>query len=348
MGTSLKSKFVFVLVGCTLFGLLPGSTVRGVAQADLNDTGPKTGVRQLIPETPQYGGKARVELDPRRTSSLRFAVIGDYGDNSQEESDVADLVKSWVPDLVLTTGDNNYNEGSAETIDENIGRYYSDFIFPYTGIYGDGAQVNRFFPSLGNHDWRTLDVNNLPYPYLEYFELPGNERYYDFTWGTVHFFILDSDTNEPDGHKDDSVQAGWLQTQLANSIYPWKIVVMHHAPYSSGNHGNTAWMQWPFAAWGADFVLAGHDHTHERISPEGDIPYFVNGLGGRSIYDFQEQPVSGSQIRYNGDYGAMRVDVFSRKIRFQFINRQGEVIDDFSLVKQFEIEYLPLVRKTSP
>ena len=112
--------------------------------------------------------------------------------------------------------------------------------------------------------------------------------------------------------------------------------------------GNTAWMQWPFAAWGADAVLAGHDHTYERISPEGDIPYFVNGLGGRSIYDFQEQPVSGSQIRYNGDYGAMRVDVFSRKIRFQFINRQGEVIDDFSLVKQFEIEYLPLVRKTSP
>ena len=24
-------------------------------------------------------------------------------------------------------------------------------------------------------------------PYLDYFTLPGNERYYDFTWGPVHF-----------------------------------------------------------------------------------------------------------------------------------------------------------------
>ena len=25
-------------------------------------------------------------------------------------------------------------------------------------------------------------------------------------------------------------------------------------------------MQWPFAQWGADVVLSGHDHTYERSS----------------------------------------------------------------------------------
>ena len=31
--------------------------------------------------------------------SVRFAVIGDYGNGSQNEADVADLIRSWTPDL---------------------------------------------------------------------------------------------------------------------------------------------------------------------------------------------------------------------------------------------------------
>jgi tartrate-resistant acid phosphatase type 5 len=277
-------------------------------------------------------------------TNFQFAVIGDYGSGSAAESDVADLVRSWSPDFILTTGDNNYNNGSADTIDENIGKFYHEFIYPYYGSYGEGAQVNRFFPSLGNHDWRTPGAQ----PYLDYFSLPGNERYYDFTWGLVHFFIIDSDPSEPDGYTWDSNQALWLQAKLAGSISQWKIVVFHHAPYSSGDHGSNSWMQkWKFAEWGADVVLSGHDHTYERIAPPADILYFVNGLGGKSIYAFPDV-VEGSQIRYNGDYGAMLVDVSFGGIRFRFINRQGETIDDFSLVKPLTNFYLPSIQKSVP
>ncbi|UCD99858.1 MAG: metallophosphoesterase, partial [Chloroflexota bacterium] len=104
---------------------------------------------------------------------LRFAVIGDYGSGDRMEGDVAALVRSWQPDLVITTGDNNYPDGTAETIDENIGQFYHQFIFPYLGSYGEGAKENRFFPSLGNHDWHAAAAQ----PYLDYFNLPGNERY---------------------------------------------------------------------------------------------------------------------------------------------------------------------------
>ena len=72
-------------------------------------------------------------------ASLRFAVIGDYGEGNQAEQDVADLVKSWNPELVITVGDNNYPSGSAETIDDRVGRFYSGFIYPYTGAFGPGA-----------------------------------------------------------------------------------------------------------------------------------------------------------------------------------------------------------------
>ena len=84
---------------------------------------------------------------------VRFAVIGDYGEGNQAEEDVADLVKSWKPDFIITVGDNNYPNGAAETIDFNIGQYYHEFIYPYTGAYGPGAESNRFFPTLGNHDY---------------------------------------------------------------------------------------------------------------------------------------------------------------------------------------------------
>ena len=45
--------------------------------------------------------------------------------------------------------------------------------------------------------------------------------------------------------------------------------------------------------------------------------YFVNGIGGKSKYDFLNI-VEGSQVRYNEDYGAMLVEVsgFHQPSRF--------------------------------
>ena len=283
------------------------------------------------------------------SETVRFAVIGDYGSGDQNEADVANLVKSWDPDLIITTGDNNYDYGGADTIDQNIGQFYYEFIYPYQGTYGQGADTNRFFPSLGNHDWYTLDGDGMPYPYLDYFKLPqresGNERYYDFVWGPVHFFALDSDSREPDGVGRSSIQAAWLQSRLAESTAPWKIVYAHHPPYSSGFHGSIDWMRWPFAEWGATAYLAGHDHLYERLVIDG-FPYFINGLGGKSIYYFNF-PLPGSQVRYNGDYGAMLVEATEQEIIFQFINRSGEVIDTYMLVGepiQKSHLFAPLIR----
>jgi len=257
---------------------------------------------------------------------IRFGVIGDYGNAGQPESDVANLVKGWNPDLIITTGDNNYELGAASTIDQNIGQYYHEFIFPYAGTYGQGDTVNRFFPSLGNHDWNTPGAA----PYLNYFTLPGNERYYEFVRGPVHFFAIDSDGREPDGNSSTSTQGNWLKARLAASTARWKMVYMHHPPYSSGSvHGSTSVMQWPFRQWGATAVLAGHDHTYERLIKDS-LVYFVNGLGGRSIYSFGT-PIAGSVRRYKDDYGAMLVEASADSIMFRFITRTGAVIDSFTV-----------------
>jgi tartrate-resistant acid phosphatase type 5 len=279
----------------------------------------------IAEETPTILPTITPTATPTSEPPVRFAVIGDFGLAGQAEADVAALVVGWQPDFVITLGDNNYPDGAAETIDENIGQYYHAFIFPYTGSYGTGADENRFFPTLGNHDWNTSGAQ----PYLDYFDLPGNERYYEFTRGPIHFFALDSDSREPDGVGSGSVQGAWLQEKLAAATLPWKIVYMHHPPYSSGLHGPVDWTRWPYQEWGATAVLSGHDHTYERLSIDG-FPYFVNGLGGGAVYAF---PIisEGSVVRYNDDYGAMLVIATPQAITFQFITRAGEVIDTYTI-----------------
>lgn len=257
---------------------------------------------------------------------IRFAVIGDYGQAGEPAAAVAALVKSWQPDFIITTGDNNYPSGSAETIDQNIGQYYADYIYPYYGIYGAGtAEENRFFPSLGNHDWDAPGID----AYLAYFTLPGNERYYEFSKGPVHLFALNSDSREPDGVNAGSIQANWLQTELAASELPWKIVYGHLSPYASGPQQGIAWMNWPFQEWGATVLLAGHDHIYERILRNG-FPYIINGLGGGTRYAIEEI-VDGSKVRYRDNYGAMLVTADWQQITFQFFTIQNELIDTYTI-----------------
>lgn len=258
--------------------------------------------------------------------SIRFAVIGDYGSGDEFELAVANLVKRFSPDFITTVGDNNYPDGAATTIDTNIGQFYSNYIFPYLGAYGSSATSNNFFPVPGNHDWYAPNLK----PYLDYFTLPNNERYYDFVRGPVHFFMLDSETGEPDGITSTSIQAGWLKNGLAASTSPFQLVLMHTAPYSSGlNHGSDPTVQWPFAVWGADAVLAGHEHLYERLSVDG-IPYFVNGAGGGNLYPIGTL-LPQSLVRYNQKHGAMIVDANASAATFSFYNVDNLLIDSFTI-----------------
>ncbi len=259
----------------------------------------------------------------------KFAIIGDFGLASSNEAAVADLVKSWNPDYIVSLGDNNYELGESITIDTNIGLYYHDYIYPYTGRYGTGADSNRFFPCIGNHD---INTNNGE-AYYQYFTLPGNERYYDYVKGNIHFFVLNSNPNEADGIDSSSIQAVWLKNKLQNSTSKWNVVYFHHPPYcSDAGLGSQTIMQWTFKKWGADVVLAGHSHVYERLLADG-IPYFVNGVGGRNLHSFNQIPLPESRFRYNSDYGAMLCNEYSDSLTFLFYNKGGLLIDNYSLTK---------------
>ncbi len=53
-------------------------------------------------------------------------------------------------------------------------------------------------------------------------------------------------------------QRAWLESALAASTAPWKVIALHHSPYSSApvepgaGYGSAPWIQWPFATWGVE------------------------------------------------------------------------------------------------
>ncbi|HTL29843.1 MAG TPA: metallophosphoesterase, partial [Tepidisphaeraceae bacterium] len=256
----------------------------------------------------------------------RFAAIGDYGRTSDFARGTAHLITSWSPDFVITQGDNNYDDGSADTIDANVGQFYHWFIGNYHGDFGGGPRSNHFFPSIGNHDWTPQGSIA---PYKDYFTLPGNERYYDFVQGNIHYFVLDSDPHEPDGRDSNSNQAKWLHSTLTASTSLYNVVYFHHSPFSSGEHGDSSWMKWPFKEWGADVVLSGHDHAYERLI-EGGLTYVVNGAGAGPT-QFGGNFRAGSVAHNDTDSGALLIQANDIAMTFEYQLRSGVIADAFTI-----------------
>jgi len=278
--------------------------------------------RAALPAPPPADVSAIPSHATRRPGDLvRFAVFGDYGDGGRGEAEVAALVRKLAPDFIVTTGDNNYPSGEAATLDEHVGRFYAPYIGDYHGAFGPGSPVNRFFPAAGNHDW----LSGLE-PYLAYFTLPGNERYYELDRGPVDIFVIDTDPAEPDGITASSVQAQWLRAALGRSRACFKVVAGHHPPWSSGPHGSTADVQWPFSAWGVTAAFFGHDHVYERFDVGGTTVITV-GIGGAPIYEFVPTVVTGSLVRYNATHGLVLVSVSTSDITFELYATAGDRID---------------------
>jgi tartrate-resistant acid phosphatase type 5 len=275
-----------------------------------------------------------------------FAIIGDFGVHNAHEAAVAKLVASWKPSFIVTTGDDYYQTAGGS----GTARYYR----PAAAYYGrwmkdvpkhDGktvgiAPLNAFFPSLGNHDY--TDAKPAPKSYLNYFTLPGtgfenssgNERFYDFVNRGVHFFVLNSNSQEPSGTAWTSAQAQWLEGSMDASAATWNVVIDHNPPYSSDRvHGSSGYMRWPFQPWGADAVVSGHAHVYERVMNHG-IPYFVNGLGGQARYQFEPKPVAGSVVRYRSNWGAQKVIETSQTLTFEFWNVNGTLVDRYVVTRQ--------------
>ena len=247
---------------------------------------------------------------PNRSGSVKFAVIGDFGDGGKGEYEIGAVMGKMLAafdfDFGITVGDNIY--GSERPQDFKI-----KFELPFKAVLDKGV---TFYASLGNHD----DPNQRFY---KPFNMNG-ERYYAYTKKNALFLALDSNYM-------DTRQLAWIEDQLKSSKAEWKIPYFHHPLYSSGGkHGSSPDLREAleplFLKYGVQVVFAGHDHFYERTKPQKGIYHFVAGSTGK----LRKGDISKTALTASGfdtARGFMLVEIADDAMFFAAVAQTGKVFD---------------------
>ena len=244
---------------------------------------------QILANRRSIAGPTRFRSAPSDPSAEVHAVLfGDSGTGTDEHHAVTKWLTQLPADLVLHTGDLAYSRGTFAEFEKNVLHEY--------GTWWAGTP---FFPTPGNHDYRTDEA----LPYLGFLALPENasepahrERYYAFSWGPVRFYALDSNTPLDQAAAGEPAMLQWFDADVAQAKERFKIAYFHHSPYSSGPHGDDQraieQLVPHFEAAHLDVVFTGHDHIYERTQPllggqpsTSGISYIVSGGGGARLYE---------------------------------------------------------------
>ncbi|MDP3970748.1 MAG: metallophosphoesterase [bacterium] len=261
----------------------------------------------------------RTEKEINKDNPLKIATVGDAGVLNTNSLQVAAQIQAWNPEMLLHTGDIAYNSGTLAEFTNNVFPVYQS-VFANIPTYG----------TPGNHDYTTDQAG----PYKDLFEIPkansNTEDYYSFNYDFVHIVSVNSNVDYSIG----SEMYNWLETDLqANQDKLWKIVILHHPPYSSGVHGNTIDTHYTLVPLFEDndvnLVLAGHDHAYERSKKINDVLYIVTGGGGKSLYS-QTHDTTNSNL-YVADYHFTGLTVKKKKITIRAIDKNGYVFDKYIL-----------------
>ena len=233
-------------------------------------------------------------------------AVGDVAScDSPADEAVADLA-SRLPGTIALLGDTVYEYGTAED--------YRECFEPAWG-----PMRSRIRPAVGNHEYQTEGASG----YYDYFGTaagPRGEGWYSYDLGAWHVVVLNSTCHRIACGRD-SEQVAWLDADLAANPSDCLLAYWHYPRWSSGRHGSQPQIE-PF--WdvlrdhGADVVLAGHDHTYERILADG-IRQFVVGTGGKSHYPFEGDPLSTTEARNDSTYGLLWLALSAGTYEWEFL-----------------------------
>jgi hypothetical protein len=280
---------------------------------------------------------------PPTTPHFRFAAIGDSGDSSQNQKDVATRLLQVQPDLVVHTGDLIYPEAS-----------YEGFETKFFDIYKDLLMSTWLAPSMGNHD---VTYNNGK-SFTDVFVNPPNagnigerELYYSFDYGNAHFVILN---NYFALTTVSSAQYTWLRNDLAASNQFWKFVVFHEPAYASNSQqeprDNARIVQNVvplFEQYGVDIVFGAHWHYYERMKPildgqvstidDDGVVYVNTGGGGAGLFGVGSGALNPRTQAKVSTYHLTTVDVNTCSLQLSAVRKVSGAGDIFDASDIFDI-----------
>ena len=213
------------------------------------------------------------------TQPFTFLVYGDNRNDHAAHAAVVRAMKNEPADFLVHTGDFVADGSSNEDWQQ------------FFDVEGELLRDRCLFACVGNHELfdrsGTLFLRLIgPGAQL------GEDKpklYASVRWQNTRMFFLNFMTD------DRPAEKAWLEDELARADketgVTWRIVVMHHGPWSSGPHGNNKRlhdMSIPelLKKHKVDLVLSGHDHIYERGRADG-MRYLVSGGGGAPPYEIK-------------------------------------------------------------
>lgn len=255
--------------------------------------------------------EAYVPNPPGDRPDLRIGVAGDIGDSGDRLDATADAMARLDPDdpfdELLLLGDNVYPAGDPDKLEETV-------FEPFTGVLAQGAELLAI---LGNHDAARGDEQ------MEVLGMPG--RWWAVERGDTLIVGLDSnDTDDPE-------QRAFLEETLRDSEATWKIVAVHHPPYSAGYQGSSVAVRDTFGPiferYGVQLVLSGHDHDYQRSVEIDGVTYVVTGAASGTrrtgAEDFTAESFSW--------HSYVVLDVFEDRLVGRVLNQDNRVADEWTL-----------------
>ncbi len=285
---------------------------------------PLLAVEDLIPG-PAPELSLRPGAWPQGGDRVSFVAVGDTGSGGRQAMAVAtQMARTYQQEpfgLVALLGDICYY-GNFED------RYEHVFARPMRPLIDAGV---GFELAIGNHD-KDLRHSEEGMAEIEaelrLLGTPG--LHYTTRHGPADFFYVDSSVPGAFGEGAPQ-QWQWLDDALASSSNQWKIVLLHHPPYSSGRHGSTPGarkvLEPIMRRHHVDLVLAGHDHHYERTRPLEGTTYVVSGGGCKTTAVGQSRftAVAESTLQF------LHVDIQDDVLTTRCIRPDGSVADSFAL-----------------
>jgi len=247
-----------------------------------------------------------------REPDLRIAAAGDVGHPGGRERATARAMERAARlrpfDALVLLGDNAYPEGDPARLEDTV-------FDPFAPILDRGAQL---WPILGNHD--VMDGHAAAN--VEALGMPG-------PWYAEHLddlLFVGLDSNDLSAE-----QLSWLDSTLDGSDATWKIVALHHPPYSAGYQGSdleARRLVSPIAEHhGVQLVLSGHEHDYERSRPINGVTYVVSGAGSETRRTGREDFTAAAWSWHH----FLDISVYPDRLVVRAVNQDVRVFDEVEI-----------------
>ncbi|OGS21921.1 MAG: hypothetical protein A2252_04080 [Elusimicrobia bacterium RIFOXYA2_FULL_39_19] len=265
----------------------------------------------------------------RQGEPFVFAVYGDTrnGLNSYDtdhEAVVNSIARFSAPSFCLITGD-LVDKGSDPFLWEN-----------FFQLENPVARHAPIYPSYGSNDMASGKDT-----FTDYFAVPNGGKWYSFDWGGCHFIGLYAWDTYSQNKKEvapGSAQYEWLVKDLespANNKAFFTVVFYHDSMYQYEKPKNrNIEKYWAplFKKYGVDLVFCSGAHLYEHSVIDG-IHYVISGGGGAEM---QKYCPIGEVCTALFEFHHVKVSVNLPVIKAEAINVNGNVLDSFILVSDFE------------